>query len=117
MSKFPKNLIIITGPTAIGKTGLAVFIAKQLKTEIISFDSRQFYKEMKIGTAVPSEEELAEIPHHFIQNLSIHTNYSVGDFERDALKKLNELFQKYDSVIMVGGSGMFEKAVTEGLDE
>ena len=117
MNKKNKNLIIITGPTAIGKTGLAVFLAKQLKTEILSFDSRQFYKEMKIGTAVPSDEELAEIPHHFIQNLSIHDDYSVGDFERDALEKLDELFQKYDSLIMVGGSGMFEKAVTEGLDE
>src|SRR5690606_37139460 len=80
-------------------------------------DSRQFYKEMKIGTAVPSDKELAEIPHHFIQNLSVRDNYSVGNFERDALKKLDELFQKYDSLIMVGGSGMFEKAVTEGLDE
>lgn len=117
MNKFHENLIIITGPTAIGKTGLAVFLAKQLKTEIISFDSRQFYKEMKIGTAVPTEEELAEVPHHFIQNLSIHDKYSVGDFEQDTLKKLEELFQKYDSVVMVGGSGMFEKAVTEGLDE
>ena len=117
MSKQNKKLIIITGPTAIGKTGLAVFLAKQLKTEIISFDSRQFYKEMKIGTAVPTDDELAEAPHHFIQNLSIHDEYTVGDFERDALKKLEELFQKYDSVVMVGGSGMFEKAVTEGLDE
>lgn len=117
MNKFQKNLIIITGPTAIGKTGLAVFLAKQLKTEIISFDSRQFYKEMKIGTAVPSEEELSEVSHHFIQNLSIFDEYSVGDFERDALQKIEELFEKYDSLIMVGGSGMFEKAVTEGLDE
>lgn len=117
MNKFRQNLIIITGPTAIGKTGLAVFIAKALKTEIVSFDSRQFYKEMKIGTAVPTDEELAEVPHHFIQNLSIHDEYTVGDYERDALKKLEELFQKYNSVVMVGGSGMFEKAVTEGLDE
>ncbi len=116
-NKFQKKLIIITGPTAIGKTGLAVFLAKQLQTEIISFDSRQFYKEMKIGTAVPTEEELAEASHHFIQNLSIHDAYSVGDFEQDALKKLEELFGKYDSVVMVGGSGMFEKAVTEGLDK
>jgi len=117
MNKRNKNLIIITGPTAIGKTGLAVFLAKQLNTEIVSFDSRQFYKEMKIGTAVPTGKELAEVPHHFIQNLSIHDDYSVGDYERDALKKLEELFQKYNSVVMVGGSGMFEKAVTEGLDE
>lgn len=117
MNKFRQNLIIITGPTAIGKTGLAVFIAKQLQTEIISFDSRQFYKEMKIGTAVPTDEELAEVPHHFIQNLSIQDEYTVGDFERDALKKLEELFQKHNAVVMVGGSGMFEKAVTQGLDE
>ena len=117
MNKFRRNLIIITGPTAIGKTGLAVFIAKFLKTEIISFDSRQFYKEMKIGTAVPTDEERAEVPHHFIQNLSIHQDYTVGDFEKDALQKLEELFQKHDTVAMVGGSGMFEKAVTEGLDE
>lgn len=117
MNKFRRNLIIITGPTAIGKTGLAVFIAKFLKTEIISFDSRQFYKEMKIGTAVPTDEERAEVPHHFIQNLSIHQDYTVGDFEKDALQKLEKLFQKHDTVVMVGGSGMFEKAVTEGLDE
>lgn len=116
MDKFYKSLIIITGPTAIGKTGLAVFIAKQLHTEIISFDSRQFYKEMKIGTAVPTNEELAEIPHHFIQNLSIHDDYSVGDFERDALQKIDELFQKHNKIVMVGGSGLYEKAVTEGLD-
>lgn len=117
MNKFRRNLIIITGPTAIGKTGLAVFIAKQLQTEIISFDSRQFYKEMKIGTAVPTDEERAEVPHHFIQNRNIHVDYTVGDFEKDALKKIEELFQKHDTVVMVGGSGMFEKAVTEGLDE
>src|SRR5690606_18508831 len=116
-NQFQKKLIIITGPTAIGKTGLAVFLAQQLQTEIISFDSRQFYKEMKIGTAVPTNEELAAVPHHFIQNLSIHDTYSVGDFERDALKKIEELFQKYDAVVMVGGSGMCEKAVTQGLGE
>ena len=116
MDKFYRSLIIITGPTAIGKTGLAVFIAKQLHTEIISFDSRQFYKEMKIGTAVPTDEELAEVPHHFIQNLNIHDEYSVGDFERDALQKIDELFQKKNTIVMVGGSGLYEKAVTEGLD-
>ena len=117
MNNKNKTLILITGPTAIGKTGLAIFIAQQLQTEIISFDSRQFYKEMKIGTAVPTDEELAAVSHHFIQNRSIHEDYSVGDFERDALKKLDELFEKQDSVVMVGGSGLFEKAVTEGLDE
>lgn len=112
-----KNLIVITGPTAIGKTSLAIFLAQQLKTEIISFDSRQFYRELSIGTAVPSSEELAMIPHHFIQNLSILDEYSVGDFERDALVKINELFQKYNDLILVGGSGLYEKAVTEGLDQ
>lgn len=112
-----KHLIVITGPTAIGKTGLAIFIAKKLKTEIISFDSRQFYQEMKIGTAVPSDEELKEAPHHFIQNLSIEQDYSVGNFERDALVKIEELFEKYDYLVFVGGSGLYEKAVTEGLDE
>lgn len=117
MNKKNKNLIVITGPTAIGKTGLAVFLAKQLQTEVISFDSRQFYKEMKIGTAVPSDDELAEVPHHFIRHISIFDKYSVGEFERDTLKKTEELFKKYDSVIMAGGSGLFEKAVTEGLDE
>src|SRR5690606_36503936 len=112
-----KHLIVITGPTAIGKTGLAIFIAKKLKTEIISFDSRQFYQEMKIGTAVPSDEELKEVPHHFTQNLSIEQDYSVGNFERDALVKIEELFEKYDYLVFVGGSGLYEKAVTEGLDE
>ncbi|MDD3458107.1 MAG: tRNA (adenosine(37)-N6)-dimethylallyltransferase MiaA [Weeksellaceae bacterium] len=117
MTDNKKHLIIITGPTAIGKTGLSIFLAKQLNTEIVSFDSRQFYKEMKIGTAAPTTEELAEVSHHFIGNLSIHEHYTVGDFEKDAIKKLNELFQKYDNIVMVGGSGMFEKAVTKGLDE
>lgn len=117
MSNNAKKLIIITGPTAIGKTGLAIFLAQQLKTEILSFDSRQFYKEMRIGTAVPNKEELDAATHHFIQNLSIHDSYSVGDFERDALQKLEELFKTYDKVIMVGGSGLYEKAVTEGFDE
>lgn len=117
MSNNAKKLIIITGPTAIGKTGFAIFLAQQLKTEILSFDSRQFYKEMRVGTAVPNKEELDAATHHFIQNLSIHDSYSVGDFERDALQKLEELFKTYDKVIMVGGSGLYEKAVTEGFDE
>lgn len=112
-----KYLISVSGPTAIGKTGLAIFLAQQLSTEIISCDSRQFYKEMKIGTAVPSQSELEKVPHHLIQHLSVFDNYSVGDFERDALQKIDELFKTYDTVIMVGGSGLYEKAVTEGLDE
>lgn len=112
-----KYLIIITGPTAIGKTGLSIFLAQHFQTEILSFDSRQFYKEMKIGTAYPTDEELAAAPHHFIGHLSIFDEYSVGDYERDALAKIDELFQKHDVLIMVGGSGLYEKAVTEGLDE
>lgn len=116
MNKNPKILWSIVGPTGIGKTALSIELAKYLKTEIISCDSRQFYKELKIGTAAPSSEELSLVPHHFIGNLSIAQDYSVGDFEKDALRKINELFNKYDQLIMVGGSGLYEKAVNEGLD-
>ncbi|UZT99903.1 tRNA (adenosine(37)-N6)-dimethylallyltransferase MiaA [Chryseobacterium fluminis] len=112
-----KNLISVVGPTGIGKTRLAIDLAKHFSTEIISCDSRQFFKEMKIGTAAPSEEELAEAPHHFIGNLSVEEYYSIGQYEEDALKKLNELFEKYDTVILVGGSMMYEKAVIEGLND
>ena len=111
-----KLLISVIGPTAIGKTKLAIELAKHFKTEIISADSRQFYKEMNIGTAVPSDEELAQAPHHFIQHRSIQDDYSVGDFEREALNRLNTLYQKKDIVIMVGGSGLYVNAVTKGLD-
>lgn len=117
MNKNPKILWSIVGPTGIGKTALSIELAKNLKTEIISCDSRQFYKELKIGTAAPSSEELSLVPHHFIGNLSIAQDYSVGDFEKDALIKINELFNKYDQLIMVGGSGLYEKAVNEGLDD
>src|SRR5690606_18152182 len=96
---------------------LAIDLAKHFDTEIISCDSRQFFKEMKIGTAAPSEEELAEAPHHFIGNLSVQDYYSIGQYEEDALKKLNELFEKHDTVILVGGSMMYEKAVLEGLND
>lgn len=116
MNKNPKILWSIVGPTGIGKTALSIELAKNLKTEIISCDSRQFYKELKIGTAAPSSEELSLVTHHFIGNLSIVQDYSVGDFEKDALRKINELFNKYDQLIMVGGSGLYEKAVNEGLD-
>jgi len=112
-----KTLISIVGPTAIGKTKLAIGIAKHFGCEIISCDSRQFYKEMTIGTAVPSKEELAEVKHHFIQNLSIHDNYSVGDFERDGLAFLNQYFKSNNICVMVGGSGLYEKAITEGFDQ
>ena len=110
-------LITIIGPTAIGKTSLSIALAQHFGCDIISCDSRQFFKEMKIGTAVPSEEELAEAPHHFIQNKSIFDSYSVGDFEQEALAKLDELFQKNNIQIMVGGSGLYVDAVLKGFDE
>jgi tRNA dimethylallyltransferase len=111
-----KKLIVIGGPTASGKTALAIELALHLKTEILSADSRQFYREMAIGTAKPTLAELAQVPHHFINNLSIHDNYSVGDFEQEALALLNKLFLKYEFVIMVGGTGLYIQALCEGLD-
>ena len=111
-----KYLISIVGPTAIGKTALSIKLANYFKTEIISADSRQFFKEMSIGTAAPTEEELAAAPHHFIHHKSITEDYNVGAFEKEALKKIEELHQKHDIVIMVGGSGLYVDAVTKGLD-
>jgi tRNA dimethylallyltransferase len=116
MSVKKKTLITVIGPTAIGKTSLSVELAKHFNTEIISCDSRQFYKEMRIGTAVPEPEELAAARHHFIQNRSIFEDYNVGDFEQDALQTLDKLFKKYDVVIMVGGSGLYIDAVLKGFD-
>ena len=113
----PKYLITIIGATGIGKTELSLAVAKHYNTEIISSDSRQFYKEMNIGTAVPSLKELEQVKHHFIQNRSIFEDYSVGEFERDALLLLDQLFSKYDVVVMVGGSGLYVEAVLRGLDE
>lgn len=110
-------LITIIGPTAIGKTSLSIALAQHFKCDIISCDSRQFFKEMKIGTAVPSDEELASATHHFIQNKSIFDNYSVGDFEKEAIAKLDELFLKNNVQIMVGGSGLYVDAVLKGFDD
>ncbi|WP_298766454.1 tRNA (adenosine(37)-N6)-dimethylallyltransferase MiaA [uncultured Polaribacter sp.] len=110
------TLITIVGPTAIGKTALSIQLAKAFNADIISCDSRQFYKEMSIGTAVPEPEELSSAKHHFIQNRSIFDNYNVGEFERDALKKLDVLFKKNNVQIMVGGSGLYVDAVLKGLD-
>ena len=112
-----KTLISIVGPTAIGKTALSIKLAQHFKTEIISADSRQFFKEMNIGTAVPNSDELSEAKHHFIQHISIQQHYSVGDFEKQAITKLEELFKKEDVVVMVGGSGLYTNAVINGLDE
>jgi len=112
-----KYLITIIGPTAIGKTSLSIALANHFNCDIISCDSRQFYKEMKIGTAVPSQEELASTTHHYIQNKSIFENYSVGDFEQEAIAKLDELFLKNNIQIMVGGSGLYVDAVLKGFDE
>lgn len=109
-------LITIVGPTAIGKTALSIQLANYFNAEIISCDSRQFYKEMTIGTAVPSKEEINAAKHHFIQNRTIFDRYSVGEFERDTLQLLSELFLKNNIVIMVGGSGLYVDAVINGLD-
>lgn len=112
-----KTLLVITGPTAAGKTAAAVEIAQRLNTEIVSADSRQFYREMSIGTAKPSADELAAVKHHFINSHSIHDNFTVGDFEKEGLALVESLFQQHDVVLLVGGSGLFIKAICEGFDE
>lgn len=112
-----KYLIILAGPTAVGKTALSIRLAQALKTVIISADSRQFFKELNIGTAKPDQSDLETVPHYFINSHSISETYSAGDFERDVLKLLEELFTKYDQVILTGGSGFYIKAISEGLDE
>ena len=112
-----KIVLSVVGPTAIGKTTLAILLAQRYNAEIISVDSRQFFKEMCIGTAVPNTEELNAAKHHFIQNKSIEEAYSVGDFEKEALEKIRELHQHNSIVIMVGGSGLYVDAVTKGLNK
>ncbi|MBH70137.1 MAG: tRNA (adenosine(37)-N6)-dimethylallyltransferase MiaA [Flavobacteriales bacterium] len=109
-------MIVIVGPTAIGKTEYSIKIAKKYRTEIISCDSRQFYKELKIGTAPPNDKQLKEVKHHFIHNLSIHDNYSAGAFEKDAIKKIQEIHKKKDNIILVGGSGLYVDAVCNGFN-
>lgn len=111
-----KYLIVIVGPTAIGKTAMSIQLAQHYDCEILSCDSRQFYREMTIGTATPSNEELAAAKHHFIQNRSITENYTVGDFEKEAITKLDELFLQKDFAILVGGSGLYVDAVLKGFD-
>ncbi len=112
-----KKLITIVGPTAIGKTSLSITLAQYFNCDIISCDSRQFFKEMRIGTAVPSNEELSVAKHHFIQNKSIFDNYTVGDFEKEAVAILDELYLTNDYIVMVGGSGLYVDAVLKGFDE
>ena len=111
-----KNLIYIAGPTGIGKTEISINLAKELNTEIISCDSRQFYKELKIGTSPPNDKQLEEVTHHFIYNKSIHDNYNVGMYEDDAIRKISELFTDKDYLILVGGSGLYADSIMYGID-
>jgi tRNA dimethylallyltransferase len=110
-------LVVIAGPTAVGKTALAIALAKKFQTEIISADSRQFFRELTIGTAKPTEKELLEVKHHFINSLSIKQNYDAAQFGRDALATIHDLFKKHEVVILCGGSGLYIRAVTEGFDD
>jgi len=112
-----KTLIVIAGPTAIGKTAAAIQLAQQLDTVILSADSRQFYREMSIGTAKPNDQELATVKHYFIDSHSVTENFTVADFEKKALALLDELFKTKDTIIMVGGSGLYIKAMCEGFDD
>ena len=116
MSTNQNTLITIVGPTAIGKTALSIQLANAFNASIISCDSRQFFKEMTIGTAVPEPKELAAAKHYFIQNRSVFDSYNVGEFERDTLEKLEVLFKENPIQIMVGGSGLYVDAVLNGLD-
>ncbi len=117
MKPVSKNLIVIAGPTASGKTGVAITLAKYFQTEIISADSRQFYKEIPIGTAAPTNAQLAEVKHHFVGHLSVKDDYNVSRFEQEVLQLLDELFLTKDFVVMVGGSGLYLDAVCKGIDD
>jgi len=110
-------LIVIVGPTGVGKTAVALKLAAYFKTEIVSADSRQIFRELNIGTAKPAKKELAEVPHHFINSHSIHETYDAAAYGRDALAIIHELFEKHDHVILCGGSGLYVKAVCEGFDD
>lgn len=112
-----KYLVVVVGPTAVGKTDLCVQLAKHYQTEIISADSRQFFREMSIGTAKPTPEEQQGVPHHFVDSHSINSEYNAGAFEQDVLALLEKLFRQHDVVIMTGGSGLYVRAVLEGMDE
>ncbi len=112
-----KKLICVVGATAVGKTNVGIELAKHFNTVVVSADSRQFYKELNIGTAKPTFEEMNGIKHYFIDNQSINQNYSVGEYEKDALILLEKLFQEYEKIILVGGSGLYVRALCDGLDE
>jgi tRNA dimethylallyltransferase len=112
-----KTLVVLAGPTAVGKTAVAIELAKKYGSEIISADSRQIYRETTIGTAVPSPEELASVPHHFVQCISLEEYYNASMYEQDVLRKLDELFQDHDIVVMTGGSGLYINAVCFGIDD
>jgi len=112
-----KNLIVIAGPTAVGKTALSIELAKFYNCPVISADSRQFYKEMSIGTAKPTVEEMQDVPHYFINNISIHDVYNVGQFEREAIELIESLFKTHEYLILVGGSGLYINAILNGVDE
>ena len=112
-----RTLLVVAGPTAVGKTALTLILARSLETEILSADSRQFYREMNIGTARPGEEELQLVPHHFTGHISIHDEYNVSRFESDALNLLRQLFKNHQMVIMTGGSGLYINAVCHGIDD
>ncbi len=111
------TLVLITGPTAVGKTAASIRIADHLKTEILSADARQFYRELNIGTARPTNEELEQVPHHLVGHLSLHDYYNVSMFERDALATLNNLFEKHDTVLLTGGSGLYIDTLLHGIDD
>lgn len=113
----PKNLIVVAGPTAVGKTAAAIELAKHYNTVVVSADSRQFFREMSIGTAKPNAAELAQVKHYFIDSHSINEPFSVGDFEKQGLALLDELFKIHDHVILAGGSGLYIKAICEGFDD
>ena len=112
-----KRLIVVVGPTAVGKTSLCISLAKSLGTEILSADSRQFYKEMNIGTAKPTERELSQVKHHFVNSLSINEEYNIVEFEKEVLIKVDALFEKYDQLILTGGSGLYIKIICDGIDK
>tara|TARA_B100001250_G_scaffold412010_1_gene442096 strand:- start:70 stop:975 length:906 start_codon:yes stop_codon:yes gene_type:complete len=117
MNQNTKKVILIVGPTAIGKTQVSIEVAKTLQTDIISCDSRQFYKELEIGSAPPSKKELNEVKHHFIHNLSINDNYNAGKFEIDAINLIEKLHNTNDIIIVVGGSGLYVDAICKGFDK